>query len=382
MQSLKDDYTAGLFDAQKPPCLSLYQPTHRGHPEKQQDVIRFRNLVKKLEESLRREYPVKEIQPLLAPFWELAENPTFWNHTSDGLAVLGGADLFRVYKLQRPVTELAIVADSFHIKPLLRILQSADSYHILGLSQQEVKLFVGNRDALDPVELLPEATQEIAAALEKAQDKPRAEAWTFTRSSGAAGARHGHTSGASLAEQRTERFFRAVDNAILNHYSRPSGLPLLLATLPEHHADFRRISRNPMLLDPGIESHPDALSLTALRKQAWQVMEPYFIARLAGLVEMFGAARAKELGTADLAQAMRAAVAGRVATVLVEADRQIPGRVDVATGGIERGDLANPLADDLLDDLGAFVLKAGGQVVVVPTKRMPTETGLAAIYRF
>jgi hypothetical protein len=38
--------------------------------------------------------------------------------------------------------------------------------------------------------------------------------------------------------------------------------------------------------------------------------------------------------------------------------------------------------DDLLDDLGERVLATGGEVVVVPTERMPTESGLAAIYRY
>ncbi len=33
MDSLIDDYTAGIFGSQEPPCLSLYQPTHRHHPD-------------------------------------------------------------------------------------------------------------------------------------------------------------------------------------------------------------------------------------------------------------------------------------------------------------------------------------------------------------
>ena len=382
MQSLNQDYAAGLFDAQETPCLSLYQPTHRGHPENKQDPIRFRNLVKALEESLRREFATKDVRPLLDPFWKLADDFDFWNHTGDGLAVLGGPSLFRVYRLQRPVAELAIVAESFHLKPLLRILQSADRYHVLALSQQEAKLFEGNRDALDPVELLPEAIQAIDAALTKTEDKPRAEAWTFAASSAATGARHGHTAKAGLVDARKERFFRAVDGAILTHYSRPSGLPLLLATLPEHQASFRKVSRNPMLMAAGIETNPDALSLAVLRKQAWQAVEPLYLARLAGLIEMFGVARSKELGTDDLAKAMKAAVAGRVVALLLEADRHLPGRVDVATGEIVFDDLASPVADDLLDDLGAIVLRNGGQVVVVPAERMPTQTGLAATYRF
>ena len=75
-------------------------------------------------------------------------------------------------------------------------------------------------------------------------------------------------------------------------------------------------------------------------------------------------------------------MAGRVATLLIEADREIPGRIDAATGDIEFDDLAHPEVDDVLDDLGALALKMGGQVVIVPTERMPTETGIAAIYRY
>jgi hypothetical protein len=36
----------------------------------------------------------------------------------------------------------------------------------------------------------------------------------------------------------------------------------------------------------------------------------------------------------------------------------------------------------MLDDLAELVLVKGGEVVVVPTERMPTPSGLAAVYRF
>jgi hypothetical protein len=32
--------------------------------------------------------------------------------------------------------------------------------------------------------------------------------------------------------------------------------------------------------------------------------------------------------------------------------------------------------------LGQLVLKMGGQVIIVPSDRMPADTGLAAIYRY
>ncbi len=36
----------------------------------------------------------------------------------------------------------------------------------------------------------------------------------------------------------------------------------------------------------------------------------------------------------------------------------------------------------MLDDLGALALKMGGEVIIVPAERMPTQTGIAAIYRY
>ena len=114
MANLSNDYPARILGTHEAPCLSLYQPTHRQFPDRQQDPIRFRNLVKQLETSLQQKYADRDIAPLLAPFNALADDAEFWNHGAEGLAVLGAADMFGVYRLQRPVEELALVAGSFH----------------------------------------------------------------------------------------------------------------------------------------------------------------------------------------------------------------------------------------------------------------------------
>src|SRR5690606_27594329 len=146
----------------------------------------------------------------------------------------------------------------------------------------------------------------------------------------------------------TERFFRAVDRAVLEYHSRPSGLPLLLAALPEHHHLFRKVSRNPQLSAESIDANPDALSIDALRERAWRLFQPHYLARLAGLVEAFGAASSKDQGTDDLAAAARAAAGGRIATLLVDADRRIPGRIEPGTGAVTLDRLDHPDVDDLL----------------------------------
>jgi len=122
---------------------------------------------------------------------------------------------------------------------------------------------------------------------------------------------HGHGSKKDEVDIDTERFFRAVDRAVLEHHSRPSSLSLMLAALPEYHALFRRISHNPFLIAEGIDIHPDALSVDALRDRAWRIVEPYYYARLARLVEEFARAKSNGLGADDLALVAEAAVADR-----------------------------------------------------------------------
>lgn len=384
MSAPDTNHATGLASTCAPPCLSLYQPTHRHHPENQQDPILFGNLVKALQDSLEQRFPAEERQPLLQPFLELADNRDFWDHTLDGLAILGGKDTFRIYKLQRPVAALAVVADSFHVKPLIRTLQSADRYQVLGLSRHEVKLYEGNRDGLDAISLHPAVPASLSDALGEELTDPHLTVASYGGVGGSqAPMHHGHGGRKAEVDIDTERFFRIVDREVLKHHSQPSGLPLILAALPEHHHRFHEISKNPLLLPESIAIHPDSLpSIDDLRQRAWQLMEPRYLARLTDLVEAFGDARAKGLADDDPAQIARAVVSGRVATLLIEAQREVPGRINTETGDIEPGELSDSDANDMLDEMGSLTLKMGGQVVVIPAERMPTKTGIAAIYRY
>jgi hypothetical protein len=378
MNLLTNELPVELPVSQDVPCLSLYQPTHRTHPDNKQDPIRFRNLVRTLEQSLTQKYPKPEVRFLLEPYSELAHQDEFWNHAQDGLAVLRAPDLLKIYKLQRAVPEFAVVADSFHTKPLLRILQSADRYQVLGLSRGAIKLFEGNRDALDEIDLAPEVPGSMTDALGEELTDPH----HTVRSAGGSAMYHGQGGKRDEVDLDAERYFRAVDRAILEHHSRPSGLPLMLTALPEHHNLFRSISRNPFLMEDGLRTNPDAIPIDDLRERAWSIMEPRYLARLSELVEEFGQAKPRGLVGDGVSQIAFAAVSGRVDKLMVEADREIPGHIDSSTGKLEFGDIHQPHIDDLLDDLAELVLKKGGQVVVVPEERMPTGTGAAAIFRY
>jgi hypothetical protein len=374
------EFPAWLLEEHDKPCISLYQPTHRHIPLNQQDPIRFKNLVKSTEESLLQKYPKKDVAPLIDSFNAIADDRSFWNHTLDGLAIFRSPDIFLVYHLQRPVPEIAVASDSFHVKPMMRIFQSADRYQVLCLNRKEIRLLEGNRDTLDEIDLSPDVPKTIKEALGDEYSDPHL---TVSSYGGIGkGMYHGQGSKKDEVKGDTERFFRAVDRAIWDHHSRPSGLPLLLAALPEYHNQFREVSRNTSLLGDGIKTNPDSHDLDALRKMSWDVVEPIYLKRLNGFVETYQSAKSRGLATDRIEDIALAVVQGQVETLLVEADKEIPGKFDKESGRVELNVLSDPDTDDLLDDLAEMVIKTKGEVVIVPEERMPTESGMAAVLRF
>lgn len=375
---LVNDFPNEILNEKEEPFISLYQPTHRYTLETKQDIIRFKNLIRRIEDSLKEKYPKKEIGRIMEPFYELAEDVPFWNRTFDGLAILATSDRGVMYKLQRTVKELAVVADSFHIKPLIRIFQSADRYQLLGLNRREFALYEGNRYGFEEIEMEPGTPRTIEDILGMKISEKDFSAGVFSSD----GRAHSYGERKEIIDKYTEKFFRYVDQFVWENYSRPSGLPLMLVALPEYHSIFQNISRNSYLMKDGIKVAFNAVSMEELKETVWEKIEPLYLDKTKKLVDRFETARAKFLASDDLAQIARAAWENRVATLLVESDRIIPGKVDLTTGELIEGDLEHPEFDDLLDDLAEIVFKRKGEVVVLPQERMPTTTGAAAIYRY
>src|SRR3546814_21114621 len=109
---------------------------------------------------------------------------------------------------------------------------------------------------------------------------------------------------------------------------------------------------------PGIDVDAGVLSLDWLRERAWAVVQPRYLVRLEKLIDAFAAAQARQNGSADLSDVARAAAEGRVATLLLEAGRSIPGRIDAGTGAFSNAELDDPRIDDALDDLGRQIGRA------------------------
>jgi len=385
MERITNDLIKQLLAIEQSPCLSLYMPAHRSHPENQQDPIRFRNLVKELEASLLQKYSSGETIKFLGPLEALSDDKDFWNHTTEGLGVFSATGFFKTVSLPISVAELAVVADSFHTKPLRQYLQSTDRYHVLGLSLHEIHLYEGNQHSLVEVDLHADIIQsrEELTGNDEVKEKHSTVASYGGTGVGGGSTHHGHGGYKEEVGKDTERFFRSVAGEIAEHYSKPTGWPLILAALPEHHSVFKQVNKNSFLLPDGISLNPDTMTNERLIAEAWEIMEPAYLEKLDNLAGRFMQARVNGKGSDDYKEIAVAAVEGRVETLMIESDRIIAVRItNLVTGNTQKKDIQNPKVDDLLDDMGELVTRMGGDVMVLPANKMPTKTGMAAIYRY
>lgn len=388
IQPFTQETLSALLALADRPNLSLYMPTHRTFPERNQDPIRLKNLVKTLESALEQQYPQISAQAMLGPFQALVDDHDFWNACPEGIAVFGGLEHFKVVGLQQPVQEIAVANRHPYLKPLLRLAPMVDRCQVLCLSRNSVWMYEGSAQTLQEL-TLPEVVPTTQDEVLGDQLTPRNQQGHPDGFSG--GGERGdpmmHESGGGGKQDEInldrERFFRIVDRRISEHCSRHSGLPLILVALPENQAVFRSLSHNPLLLPTGVEQDPATLTPDRLRSVCGEIMRIRYDDKLNHALDRYGVAMGQKRCASEIPDIAHAATEGRVALLLVEAERWVDGTFNPASGDVTLQPQGQPGNEDVLDELILAVMQSGGEVVVVPPERlMPTDTGAAAVYRY
>ena len=395
MSAFTRENLSQLIAPQAGPCVTLCMPMHRKFPDAQQNAIRYANLVKAAASSLEKQHGKRDakaaamLDQLESLSAATAGDSTPWAHPQNGLAVFASPDYFGWFATSIPLRDITVVADSFHVKQLLPLLHDDVRYHVLAVTQNEVAVYLGNGDGIEdtPVPGVPRnLVQALGGEWDDSREGSNFHGTREGRSSGIGPVFHGHGGQGRAGEGdkvELQRFLRAVDRAVDEKVSKPTGLPLILAAVDYYHPIFRDVSRNAHLMKDGITQDPNGLSRDQLHQAAWKIFAPIKEQRLAAALEDFGSARARNLGSSDLAEVSRAAASGRVRRVILEEQRRIWGRLDRETGEVTLSGVPGQAGDaDVLDDLAEVVLARGGDVLMAPQPRMPASTGLAALYRY
>jgi hypothetical protein len=237
-------------------------------PDRLENPIRFKNLVKEVQASLK-DKEFKGFKELFLLFKEMEEDALFWEGATESLAILGDEEECIVYKLPVKTKSLAIVSDSYYIKPILRSFQSYGHYHVLGLNRDNFILYEADRYGIHEIPVAEQdSTMEGVLGTEKT-----APHLSVASIGGDQAMYHGHGGAKDERKVDQEKFFRYVDAFILEQYSHTYKIPLILVGLDEHQGEFRKLSKNNYLIDHGIKIDGVSLDKKSFQEKIQSVMK-------------------------------------------------------------------------------------------------------------
>jgi hypothetical protein len=387
MSLLHRDELDELLAQREGPCVALYMPTHRAGREIQQGPIRLKNLLKKAEHELDALGVNGTVASgLLAPATDLLDERPFWEHQSHGLALFLAPGFSRGYRLPVEFAERAVVAERFHVKPLLQFLVGDGHFYVLALSENEVRILEGTRFRVGHLDLAGLPT-DMANAL-RFEHYEKSLQFRSGQGGGLPGARraaayHGQGAIESVTKDQRLRYFRQVDK-VVTRVLGVENAPLVLAGVEEHFPIYREASAYPRLVPGGVPGNPDKMPDEELHRRAWALVEPIFhkaeVEALTRYRQMAGTGRT----SSQIEEVAPAAHRGKVDTLFVASGRQCWGRFDANHAGGAATVRARPEPGDmdLLDFAAGRTLKHGGTVFVLPPESIPSEgSPLAAILR-
>lgn len=373
MEKINSTLLKQLTGKRGEPCISLYMPTHRVHPESAADPILFKNLLKKIQHYIT-ENKLADYIPLLEPFEKLQNDYDFWNNNDCGLAIFIAKDETHIIRLPERVEEITCVADSFCVKPLFKFHAKNKHYYLLALGQDDVRLYAGDKYHLGEITIKGKVPTSMTEALGDELTDNHVHAPSAPTSHV-----HGYMEKSQEIEIDIERFFRSVDQALNSHFDFSNDRPLILAALAEHHTEFKAISKNHHLYERHITINAEALRIKELLAKVKEVIEAEQAENRRRLLNRQQIAVQEKLSSHQLQEVVRDAIDAKVETLFIENGRNIPGHIDLEA---RKAHLQENQTTDILNELTYHVFEKGGQVILLDKEDMPYDTGAFTINRF
>mgnify|MGYP003337471705 CR=1 FL=1 len=306
------------------PCLSLYASSER-------ELVA---LIGKAEELGVKRYDAKTLDTLLKPihgFMKRKEEKNF------PIALFSTRGFGGFSNLPFTAEPLAVVSDSFHIKPLIKWMQREHPFALLELRELEAVLYQGSLGYFEEIERL------------------------------------------SYRELRTmDGVFNALDRAVYRSI-QSSRVPLLLAGDLELIEAYKSVSGYKAIVDDSILDPYSTADRGSLHAAAISTLEPFLEQKEASLLHSYWAAERRGRTSAMLQDIVQLALANKVKHLFVNEKMHVWGRINRNTASFTYSPRQTDTEDDVLDDLAEIVLRNHGAVTVLPASKMPEGKAACAI---
>jgi hypothetical protein len=377
-----------LVEAQATGCtsLSIYMPAYRaGRADVQQNPIRLKNHLREAGERLiETGLPRTEVDAFLQPAVRLLDDGSFWTNMSDGLAVFLSRDFFRYYRLPTPFPELVVVANRFHVKPLLPLLATDGRFYIMAISQNAVRLLDCTRFGFNEMDIAEKIPRNLGEALKYDDTDREAQYHSHLVAPGAgAGIISGHH-GPEVEDTKENllRFFSLIDRGLHRDFLHDETAPLVLFCVDYLFPIYQKANTYKYLIDKAVEGNPDRTSPLELHRQGVDAVINYFMKRQEEAVRLYQGTSGHERSARDFEVIVPAAYQGRIYILFIDVNQHKWGTYAPSTDKLEIHNREEPGDVDLVDFAAAHTLTHGGEVFTVEAGKVPDGASIAAVLRY
>ncbi len=347
-----------LLETQGSPCVTLMMPTVKAGPEVQQNAIRFKNLIRQVQDQLQKcDTAPRDLRMTIRTLERLSHDDDFWQHQAASLALFVEGDNARFFRVPIPLPEMVVVGERFKVAPLLPLLQNDGVFYILAVSRNATRLLMGTRDEVHEVHSdgMPQSLAELTG-VKYEQQSFFLHSFRVRQRGGGTAVPHGYWQYDDEADLR--EYFKRIDEAVRDAIGEPE-TPLVFAGIESNFALYKDINQHPGLCGDFIQGNVEHLADHALHQRAWAIVEPEFHRAAHEAATRFLDARGTDLTRDDATAILDAARQGAVGTLLVSEDQL-------------QGDAENLVVE---------TLRRGGEVHVIDPQAIEGRK-IAAILRY
>ncbi|WP_047998845.1 hypothetical protein [Lactiplantibacillus herbarum] len=374
---VKNDLTQLMQQRDAGPFIAIYLNTAAVLNDLNRRRLQLKQLVNEAETQMAHHFPQTDFAPFNAQLNQIMTDNAFWlKHTGPQTGIITNGQDLHIFDLQYPTDNQVIVNSMPAIRPILADRQHQFDFDLLALNEDTISMYEQRGGYFVELEMPADAPTTLTGAL---GTEKRGGDLNFNSSPVHGANYHGHN---AKAEERTidqQNYYQQVAQYVQAH-SQKSQRPLILMGLPHNQAVFRAINKNPYLSQHlMIDKSPKNLTLAEMQTATEPVQTKWHTQLADILLERYDQAKSQQLAADDPFDMIRPALNGQIDTLIVAADAQVAGSLPVTDVG-----MTEPIAapDNLIDDLVDVVMARNGQIRIIPTDRMPTETAALAIMRY
>jgi hypothetical protein len=333
--------------------------------ERDKDRITFKNLIKSLHEEFESLEPSDSKEILIEKLVELEFEPSWFDHSGKSIIIYMDEVETSVYILHSVEQPFSIVSQTFHIIPLILYYQNLKTYLILALEADDFKILKGNRYEMKSIELLEKTSLKDIFSDSEHQNYVTHGSYGGTKEESIF---HGHGSTKDLKDIMKMKYFKHVDEYVLDHVSKEKDYSIILLTNDMNYHDFMSISKNKACMDEYIEGSIKTMTLDEISSKVKTIEEDVYKTFVDSRIKRYHDVLKSKQSSDDLIEIKHALIEGKVETLIISEDMKMDFHLDTHSESI--------------NELILLAITNGSELVIANEINMPENKHLIAIFRY